>query len=157
MAIEEKTQEYTLKVGSHTWIDGKTYSANDPDNNKMQLTREQMERIGKERFLGQTVEATNTEDVDKLKEENRQLREQLAQLRQSASGSGGETENEDSESGSSYSDLLSKSVPEITLHLQTVKDVSVLSSIQTEESKDGRPRVGVLKAIEARRQELGNV
>lgn len=153
MATEEKTQEYTLKVGSHTWIDGKTYTASDPDNNKMQLTREQMERIGKERFEGQTVEAANTEDVDKLKEENRQLREQIAQFRQSASG------DSSGESGASgeYSDLLSNSVPEITKQLQKVTDTFTLAAIQAAESKDGQPRVGVLKAIEARREELGNV
>lgn len=46
----EPTREYTLKIGSHTWIDGKTYVAGDKDNNKMQLTKAQMERIGVERF-----------------------------------------------------------------------------------------------------------
>jgi hypothetical protein len=144
----EQTKEYTLKTGSHTWIDGKTYTAGDPDNNKMQLTREQMERIGKERFEGQTVDTTNTEDVDKLKEENRQLREQLAQVQQQQQSGGS--------GGGNYSDLLSSSVPEITSKLQSVADLSALAAIQTEESKDGRPRVGVLKAIEQRREELSN-
>lgn len=48
MAPDEQipTQEYVLKTGSHTWIDGKTYAVGD----RMQLTKDQMERIGKERF-----------------------------------------------------------------------------------------------------------
>ena len=46
----EPTREYVLKTGSHTWIDGKTYVAGDENNNKMQLTKDQMERIGVERF-----------------------------------------------------------------------------------------------------------
>lgn len=151
MAPSEQTKEYVLKTGSHTWIDGKTYVAGDENNNKMQLTREQMERIGKERFEGQTVEAANTEDVDRLKEENRQLREQLAQFRQ------GINTEENSESGSEdYSEFVNRSVADIATSLQSITDLSALTAIQAEESKGGNPRVGVLKAINQRREELGN-
>ena len=152
----EQTKEYTLRTGSHTWIDGKTYTANDPDNNKMTLTKEQMERIGKERFEGQTSEATQT-TISNLTSEIARLKGQLAQLNSQVGQAGQESRGEkDNETPTDYSDILSKSIPDITSYLQSVNDVSVLSSIQTEESKGGQPRVGVLKAINQRREELSN-
>lgn len=147
----EQMQEYTLRVGSHTWIDGKTYSVGD----KMVLTREQMERIGKERFEGgssgdQTLTAAeSSSELESLREENRQLRERVKYL-----GAYQEAENEEQAEDESYAEFLNRSVPEISTSLQTITDLSVLASIQSEESKDGRPRQGVLKAIQARREEL---
>jgi hypothetical protein len=137
-------REYTLKVGSHTWIDGKTYTAGTPDN-KMMLTREQMERIGKERFEGQSVESQSN-DLEALRQENRQLREQLAQMQSTSTST---TANE------SYTDFLNRPIPEISADLKSISDPSILSAIQAEENKGGQPRVGVLKAIEQRREELG--
>lgn len=147
MAPSDKTQEYTLRVGSHTWIDGRTYNANDPENNKMTLTKDQMERIGKERFESQIADQSQSEDMEKLKEENRQLREQLAQFRQGNLDSG-DSGDED------YSDFVNRSVADITASLQSITDLSALNAIQAEESKGGQPRVGVLKAINQRREEL---
>lgn len=148
----EKTQEYTLKVGSHTWTDGVTYVAGDPSRDKMQLTKDQMERIGKERFQDQTPEVANA-TIDSLTEEVRQLKAKLAELQ-------GEEGNEESaevdHSDTDYSDILSRSVPDIAAYLQGVNDVAALNAIQAEESKGGQPRVGVLKAINQRREELGN-
>lgn len=70
----EPTREYTLKIGSHTWIDGKTYAAGDKDNNKMQLTKAQMERIGVERFEPVSVstkkEETRTGTTDSIPNPN---------------------------------------------------------------------------------------
>lgn len=53
----EPTREYTLKTGSHTWVDGIMYVAGD----KIQLTRSQMERIGSERFEPVSVPNSNVE------------------------------------------------------------------------------------------------
>lgn len=145
--------KYTLKTGSHTWVDGKTYYAG---GEPMELTKEQMERIGKERFEGQTPEEDLSNDIEKLREENRRLRARLVEL-----GDEQEEEKEEEDktnSGGSgagnYSNLLSNAVPEITSQLQSIADLEVLDAIEAEESRDGRPRVGVLKAIKDRREAL---
>lgn len=145
----DKIQEYTLRVGSHTWIDGKTYGPGD----KMTLTREQMERIGKDRFEGQTGEETKA-TIDNLQQEISRLKEQVAQLKGVAGQSEQIESEENSGDESDYSEILSKSVPDIASYLQTVHSVSALNDIQAEESKGGQPRVGVLKAINQRREEL---
>lgn len=54
-----------------------------------------------------------------------------------------------------HTDLLSRSVPEIESELRTINSVSDLDSIQREETA-GRQRVGVLKVIKARREELSS-
>jgi len=147
----DQVKEYILKTGSHTWIDGVTYGVGD----KMQLTHEQMERIGKERFVGQTPDDVSTADLDALREENKRLKELLAAVTKTTSATA-ETESESVpvSKTESYTDFLNRPIPDVSADLQSINDISVLNAIQAEESKGGQPRVGVLKAINQRREEL---
>lgn len=52
-----------------------------------------------------------------------------------------------------HAELLSKSVPEIEKELKAINDTATLEQIQQEESA-GKQRIGVLRVIKARREEL---
>lgn len=61
----------------------------------------------------------------------------------------------ESTTSATHETLLSKSVPEIESELRNINDVSALDAIQREENA-GKQRIGVLKVIKSRREELSS-
>lgn len=132
------TKKYRLLVGTHTQ-GGQTYRAWVVGEDELDLTE------GQARALGKRVQEVGKEQ---------EVAQDQVQDREVDSVSQAESSPSPAETTSLVLPVdLSKSIPEIEKDLQKVGDVKVLGAILAAEKKD-RDRVGVEKAISARREEL---